>query len=85
MKDSLITTERRTGVQILIAAAAVSVALSVFNYFWTGNGIHGSPGGGTAGGIIVNKTAPAGGTTEAVQVIHFSSSDGIEQRLTTES
>jgi hypothetical protein len=36
--------ERRTGLQILMVAAAVSLTLSVVNYFWTGNGIHGSAG-----------------------------------------
>jgi len=44
MTEGLIVPERRTGAQILIVAAAVSLALSVFNYFWTGNGIHGSAG-----------------------------------------
>ena len=37
-------TERGTGVQLLLAAAAAGLALSIFNYFWTGNGIHGSGG-----------------------------------------
>ena len=44
MSESATASERRTGVQILIVAAAVSLALSIFNYFWTGNGIHGSAG-----------------------------------------
>ena len=44
MIESLIVPERRTGVQILIVAAAASLVLSVFNYFWTDNGIHGSAG-----------------------------------------
>ena len=44
MRDSLVAPERRTGVQILIVAAAASLALSVFNYLWADNGIHGSAG-----------------------------------------
>lgn len=44
MRESLIAPARRTGVQILVVAAAASLALSVFNYFWTNNGIHGSAG-----------------------------------------
>ena len=44
MRVSHIGPERRTGVQILIVAAATSLALSIFNYFWTDNGIHGSAG-----------------------------------------
>ena len=44
MIEILMVPERRTGVQILIVAAAASLVLSVFNYFWTDNGIHGSAG-----------------------------------------
>jgi hypothetical protein len=44
MIESLIVPERRTSVQILIVAAVASLVLSVFNYFWTDNGIHGSAG-----------------------------------------
>ena len=39
-----LTAQRSTGVRILLLSAAVGLALSVFNYFWTGNGIHGSAG-----------------------------------------
>lgn len=34
----------RLGILLLVAAATLGLALSVFNYFWTGNGIHGSLG-----------------------------------------
>ncbi len=36
--------ERKTGAQILLGAAAAGLAISIFNYFWTGNGIHGTGG-----------------------------------------
>ncbi len=29
---------------LLVLAAAIAVAVSIFDYFWTGNGIHGTPG-----------------------------------------
>jgi len=44
MTENLTAPERRTGVHILIVAAIVSLGLSIFNYFWTGNGIHDSAG-----------------------------------------
>jgi quinoprotein glucose dehydrogenase len=44
MSERIIPPERSSGVHILIIAAAAGLALSVFNYFWIGNGIHGSAG-----------------------------------------
>lgn len=32
------------GLWLLVTASVLALALSLFNYFWTGNGIHGSPG-----------------------------------------
>ncbi len=32
------------GVWLLTLASLAGLALSIFNYFWTGNGIHGTPG-----------------------------------------
>ena len=40
--------ERKTGAQVLLGAAIAALAISIFNYFWTGNGIH-----GTAGALLV--------------------------------
>ena len=34
----------RRGIQLLFAAAGLGLAVCIFNYFWTGNGIHGSLG-----------------------------------------
>jgi quinoprotein glucose dehydrogenase len=34
----------RAGIQPLFIVSALGVAMSIFNYFWTGNGIHGSLG-----------------------------------------
>lgn len=36
--------ERKTGAQVLLGAAVAALAISIFNYFWTGNGIHGTGG-----------------------------------------
>jgi quinoprotein glucose dehydrogenase len=44
MSERIIPVEHGAGVHILMVAAAAALALSVFNYFWTGNGIHGSAG-----------------------------------------
>jgi len=40
--------ERKTGARVLLGAAVAALAISIFNYFWTGNGIH-----GTAGALLV--------------------------------
>lgn len=32
------------GTWLLVVAAAIAVAVSMFDYLWTGNGIHGTPG-----------------------------------------
>ena len=32
------------GLWLLGTASLLALALSIFNYFWTGNGIHGTPG-----------------------------------------
>jgi len=40
--------ERKTGAKVLLGAAVAALAISIFNYFWTGNGIH-----GTAGALLV--------------------------------
>jgi glycerol-3-phosphate acyltransferase PlsY len=34
----------RAAIWLLVAVSALGLAVSVFNYFWTGNGIHGSLG-----------------------------------------
>ena len=44
MSGSPIVSERGTGAWILLVAAAAGLGISVFNYFWTDNGIHGSAG-----------------------------------------
>ena len=44
MRQGLMASERRTGAQTLLAAAVAALAVSVFNYFWPDNGIHGSAG-----------------------------------------
>jgi quinoprotein glucose dehydrogenase len=40
--------QRNSGARILVVAAAVGLAIAIFNYFWRGNGIH-----GTAGALLV--------------------------------
>jgi quinoprotein glucose dehydrogenase len=40
--------QRYLGARILLVAAAAGLAISIFNYFWRGNGIH-----GTAGALLV--------------------------------
>jgi quinoprotein glucose dehydrogenase len=35
---------RNFGARILLVAAAAGLAIAIFNYFWHGNGIHGTPG-----------------------------------------
>lgn len=35
---------RAVGIWVLGIATALALLDSIFNYFWTGNGIHGSPG-----------------------------------------
>lgn len=36
--------ERKTGIQIVLVAGAAGLSISIFNYFSTVNGIHGSAG-----------------------------------------
>jgi hypothetical protein len=46
MPQILATARRDAGAHILLIAAAAALAISVFDFFWTGNGIHGTPGAG---------------------------------------
>jgi len=39
-----VSPKRRTGVDILVLAGAAALGISIFNYFRTDNGIHGSAG-----------------------------------------
>ena len=39
-----IASPRAVGIWVLGIATALALLDSIFNYFWTGNGIHGSPG-----------------------------------------
>ena len=45
---------------LLFAVSALGVAISVFNYFWTGNGIHGSLGALMVIGSTVLMAVAAG-------------------------
>jgi hypothetical protein len=36
--------KRRTGALVVLVAAAAGLAIATFNYFWSGNGIHGTGG-----------------------------------------
>ncbi|HEY7842196.1 MAG TPA: hypothetical protein VID30_00780 [Bradyrhizobium sp.] len=46
MPQILATARRDAGAHILLIAAAAALAISVFDFFWTGNGIHGTAGAG---------------------------------------
>ena len=46
MPQILATARRDAGAHILLIAAAAALAISAFDFFWTGNGIHGTAGAG---------------------------------------
>ena len=46
MSGVLPARERDTGALILLIAAAAALAIAMFNFFWSGNGIHGTAGAG---------------------------------------
>jgi len=49
----VVTSPRSVGVWVLGIATALGLIDTIFNYFWTGNGIHGSAGAG----LVVIATA----------------------------
>ncbi len=49
-------TRLQAGISLLSAAAVLGVAISIFNFFWPGNGIHGSYGAGLVIGSTVLMT-----------------------------
>lgn len=53
MSEIPATPVRATGLQILLAAAVAGLAVALFNFVWSGNGIHGSAGAA----LVVISTA----------------------------
>jgi hypothetical protein len=46
MSEVLPAPQRHAGTHILLIAAAAALAIAIFNFFWSGNGIHGTAGAG---------------------------------------
>ncbi len=46
MSEVLPAPQRNTGAYILATAAIAALAIAIFNFFWLGNGIHGTAGAG---------------------------------------
>jgi hypothetical protein len=46
MSEVLPAPQRHTGTHILLIAAAAALGLGIFDFFWSGNGIHGTAGAG---------------------------------------
>jgi quinoprotein glucose dehydrogenase len=63
MSGVLPAVEPNTGARILLIAAAAALAIAIFNFFWPGNGIHGTAG---AGLVVISSALMAASTAALI-------------------